>query len=201
VAGLDPNQSTLPNRVFLFPAETRWKVPHMSGTADYSVKERLRDGRELEIRALRPEDQADMLAAIGRTGTQSLQRRFFGAKRGFSDREIAFFMNIDFINHVALVALVAENERPTIAGGGRYIVVQPGRAEVAFLVVDGYQGLGIGSTLAGHLNGLARQSGLEELVADVLPENTAMLKLFKRLGFTPGPKREPQVIHLVLPLA
>ena len=33
-----------------------------------------------------------------------------------------------------------------------------------------------------------------------MPENTAMLKLFKRLGFTPGPKREPQVVHLVLPL-
>jgi ribosomal protein S18 acetylase RimI-like enzyme len=79
--------------------------------------------------------------------------------------------------------------------------VQPGRAEVAFLVVDGYQGLGIGSALARHLIGLARQSGLEELVADVLPENSAMLKLFKRLGFTPGPKREPQVIHLRLPLA
>jgi len=172
----------------------------MSGTAEYSVKERLRDGRELEIRALRPEDQADMLAAISRTGTESLRRRFFVTKRGFSDREIAFFMNIDFINHVALVALVAENGRPTIAGGGRYIVVQPGRAEVAFLVVDGYQGLGIGSALARHLAGLARQSGLEELVADVLPENTGMLKLFKRLGFTPGPKREPQVIHLVLPL-
>src|SRR5437879_7913490 len=105
-----------------------------------------------------------MLAAIGRTGTQSLQRRFFVAKRGFSDREIAFFMNIDFINHVALVAFVAENERRTIAGGGRYIVVQPGRAEVAFLVVDGYQGLGIGSALARHLAGLARQSGLEQLV-------------------------------------
>jgi ribosomal protein S18 acetylase RimI-like enzyme len=172
----------------------------MSGTADYSVKELLRDGRELEIRALRPEDQADMLAAIGRTGAQSLQRRFFVSKRGFSDREIAFFMNIDFINHVALIALVAENGRRIIAGGGRYIVVQPGRAEVAFLVVDGYQGLGIGSALARHLAGLARQSGLEELVADVLPENTAMLKLFKKLGFTAGPKREPQVVHLVLPL-
>ena len=172
----------------------------MSGTADYSVKERLRDGRELEIRALRPEDQADMLAAIGRTGTQSLQRRFFVAKRGFSDREIAFFMNIDFINHVALIALVAENGRRIIAGGGRYIVVQPGRAEVAFLVVDGYQGLGIGSALARHLAGLARRSGLEELVADVLPENTVMLKLFKKLGFTAGPKREPQIVHLLLPL-
>jgi ribosomal protein S18 acetylase RimI-like enzyme len=172
----------------------------MSGTAAYSVKERLRDGREVEIRALRPEDQADMLAAIGRTGAESLQRRFFVAKRGLSDREIAFFMNIDFVNHVALVAIVAENGRCTIAGGGRYIVVQPGRAEAAFLVVDGYQGLGIGSALARHLADLARQAGLEELVADVLPENTAMLKLFKRLGFRPGPKREPQVIHLVLPL-
>jgi ribosomal protein S18 acetylase RimI-like enzyme len=173
----------------------------MSGTAAYSVKEQLRDGREVEIRALRPEDQADMLAAIGRTGAQSLQRRFFVAKRGLSDREIAFFMNIDFVNHVALVAIVAENGRHTIAGGGRYIVVQPGRAEAAFLVVDGYQGLGIGSALARHLTELARQAGLEELVADVLPENTAMLKLFKKLGFRSGPKREPQVIHLVLPLA
>src|SRR5258708_4991893 len=134
VTRLDPNQSALPNPASLSShrglAETRWELPHMSGTADYSVKERLRDGRELEIRALRPEDQADMLAAIGRTGTQSLQRRFFVAKRGFSDRETAFFMNIDFINHVALIALVAENEGRTIVGGGRYIVVQPGRAEV-----------------------------------------------------------------------
>lgn len=172
----------------------------MSGTADYSVKEQLRDGRELEIRALRSEDQADMLAAIGRTSTPSLQRRFFAAKRGFSDREIAFFMNLDFTNHVALVALVTENGRRVIAAGGRYIVVQPGRAEVAFLVVDDYQGLGIGSALAPHLIRLARQSGLDGLVAEVLPENTAMQKLFKKLGFTPGPKREPRVIHLVLPL-
>jgi ribosomal protein S18 acetylase RimI-like enzyme len=172
----------------------------MSITPDYSVTERLRDGRELEIRALRPEDQADMLEAVGRTGTQSLQRRFFATKRGFSDREIAFFMNIDFVNHVALIALVTEDGRRVIAGGGRYIVVQPGRAEVAFLVVDDYQGQGIGSALTRHLIDLARRSGIEALVADVLPENTAMLGLFRRLGFAPGPKREPQVIHLVLPL-
>lgn len=172
----------------------------MPRTAAYSAKERLPDGRALEIRALQPEDETDMLAAVGRTGAQSLQRRFFAAKRGFSDREVAFFMNIDFINHVALVALVVENKRHTIAGGGRYIVVQPGRAEVAFLVVDGYQGLGIGSSLARHLAVLARRSGLGELTADVLPENIAMLRLFKRFGFTPGPKGGPQVIHLVLPL-
>jgi len=109
-------------------------------------------------------------------------------------------MNIDFADHVALIALVTENGRRVIAGGGRYIVVQPGRAEVAFLVVDDYQGQGIGSALTRHLVDLARRSGIEALVAEVLPENTAMLKLFKRLGFVPGPKREPRVVHLVLPL-
>ncbi len=56
----------------------------MKSLVSYSAAERLRDGREVEIRALRPEDKDDMLAAVGRTGTQSLQRLFFVVKRGFS---------------------------------------------------------------------------------------------------------------------
>ena len=42
-----------------------------------------------------------MLAAIGRTSMQSLQRRFFVPKKGFSEQEMAFFLNIDFEIHVA----------------------------------------------------------------------------------------------------
>jgi RimJ/RimL family protein N-acetyltransferase len=173
----------------------------MAGRADYSTVERLRDGRPIEIRALRPDDRAEMLAAIGRTSTQSLQRRFFAPKKGFSEQEMAFFLNIDFDNHVALVAQIAEDGHPAIAGGGRYIVVQPGKAEIAFMVVDAYQGQGIGTVLMRHLAALARDAGLKELVAEVLPENTAMLKVFKKFGFRPGSKREPQVVHLALQLA
>ena len=62
----------------------------------------------MEIRALRPEDQVDLLAAVDRTSAQSLYRRFFGAKRDFSEKEVDFFLNIDFTNHVALVAVVEE---------------------------------------------------------------------------------------------
>jgi RimJ/RimL family protein N-acetyltransferase len=162
--------------------------------------ERLRDGRRIEIRALRPDDREDMLAAIGRTSPQSIQRRFFAPKRGFSETEVAFFMNIDFDNHVALVAEIDEDGQSAIVGGGRYILVEPGRAEIAFVVVDAYQGQGIGATLMRHLAALARQAGLKELIADVLPENTAMLKVFNKFGFRPGSRREPQVIHLVLQL-
>jgi GNAT superfamily N-acetyltransferase len=51
-----------------------------------------------------------------------------------------------------LVAVVEEEGRRVIEGGGRYIVVQPGRAEVAFAVVDQYQGQGIGAALMGNLS-------------------------------------------------
>ena len=166
----------------------------------YRAVEHPRDGRQIEIRALRPDDESDMLAAIGRTSAQSLQRRFFVVKRGFSQKEIDFFMKIDFSNHVALVALADENGGPTIVGGGRYVVIEPGRAEVAFIVVDGYQGQGLGGHLMRHLAGIARDAGLTELTAEVLPENTAMRKVFSKFGFRPGPRREPQVIHLVMHL-
>ena len=88
-----------------------------------------------------------------------------------------------------------------IAGGGRFIVVQPGQAEIAFMVVDDYQGQGIGTILMRHLAALARDAGLKELIAEVLPENTAMLKVFRKFGFGTDSKREPRVVHLVLQLA
>ena len=167
---------------------------------NYAVTEQMRSGREVEIRALRPDDKDDMLAAVGRTGTQSLQRRFFVVKRGFSEKEIAFFMNIDFANHVALVALADEGGRKDIIGGGRYIITEPGYAEIAFVVVDDYQGQGIGTLLMRNLAVIARKAGLKALIADVLPENAAMRKVFSKFGFQARRGTDPQVLHLVLKL-
>jgi RimJ/RimL family protein N-acetyltransferase len=172
----------------------------MSELNHYSATERLRDGRDVEIRALRRDDKDDMLAAVSRTGMESMQRRFFAVKRGFSEKEIAFFMNIDFINHVALAALTEEDGRRVIIGGGRYIVVEPGQAEIAFVVIDAYQGQGVGTMLMRHLAGIAKAAGLKSLVAEVLQENVAMRKVFSKFGFKHGPRRGPQVVHLVLKL-
>jgi hypothetical protein len=97
----------------------------MSDLASYIAHERLRDGSAVEIRALRPEDEADMLAALEQTSAQSLQRRFFAMKRHFSDKERAFFMDIDFKDHVALVVLAEEAGRKVTVGGGRYVVFSP----------------------------------------------------------------------------
>jgi len=199
---LDPDQAAV--RKAALANEVHNRSPRgpavMPEAVEYSVHAHLRDERPITIRALRPDDRAGMLAAVGRTSMQSLQRRFFVPKKGFSEREMAFFLDIDFESHVAIVAEIAEDGRQVIIGGGRYIVVQPGQAEIAFVVVDAYQGQGIGTILMQHLAVLARGAGLDELVAEVLPENTAMLKLFKRFGFRPDAKGSPRVVHLTLQL-
>jgi GNAT superfamily N-acetyltransferase len=92
-----------------------------------------------------------------------------------------------------------EDGRAAIVGGGRYVVVESGQAEIAFIVIDSYQRLGIGAILVRHIVGLARAAGLKQLSADVLPENVAMLTVLGKFGFrTRG--MDPHVVHLTLPL-
>jgi RimJ/RimL family protein N-acetyltransferase len=152
----------------------------------------------IEIRALRPDDRESLLAAVGRTSDQSLYRRFFGFKRGFTDQEIDFYLNVDFVSHVALVAVLDEAGREVIVGGARYVMVQPGQAEIAFAVDDAHQGKGIGAALLRHLAALARVAGLSELIADVLPDNIAMLKVLGSSGFGMKTRRDSDATHVVL---
>ena len=173
----------------------------MQKSDKYSAIERLRDGRRLEIRALASEDRSDLIAAVARTSAESLRRRFFVPKRSFTDQETAFFLNVDFVNHVALVAVLEEGGRPVIAGGGRYIVMRPGEAEIAFAVVDQYQGQGIGKALMRHLATIAQTASLKRLSAEVLAENVPMLRLFEQSGLPMSTKREAEVLHVTLRLS
>jgi RimJ/RimL family protein N-acetyltransferase len=168
--------------------------------ATYPAVEALRGGRRAEFRALRPDDRADLMAAVGRTSADSFYRRFFGVRHEFTEREIASYLNIDFTGHVALVAVVEEGGRPTIVGGGRYVAVEPGKAEVAFAVVDEHQGQGIGAALLRHLAAIARGAGLREPIAEVLAENVPMPKAFERSGFGFSARHRPGVVHVALRL-
>src|SRR5579872_5790056 len=195
---LSHGQQMLPVRRFGWKKLSR--KPLMVDAAIYFVDETLRDGRPVTIRALRSDDRRAMLSAVRRVSSQSLYRRFFGPKRGFTEEETDFYVNVDFVTHVALVAVVDEGGREVIVGAGRYIVAEPGKAEMAFAIIDEYQGQGIGTALLRHLVLIARESGLQRLVAEVLHENAPMLTLFRKCGFSFQTSREAGVVHAVLEL-
>lgn len=172
----------------------------MEDYSHYSAVENLRDGRILEIRALRPDDREGLLAAVGQSSALSLYRRFFGSKRHFTDTEVAYFLNVDFTNHVALVATASDKGERVIVGGARYVVTRPGQAEVAVTVVDAYQGQGIGAALVRHLIDIARRSALTELTAEILRDNAPMLKVFERCGLPLSKSCEAEAVHVLLEL-
>jgi len=171
----------------------------MMDASKYSVIETLRDGGRVEIRALRASDREELLCAVARMSDESIYRRFFAPERHFSEREIESYLNIDFVSHVALVA-VSGAGCGVIVAGGRYITVEPGIAEVAFSVDDAYQRQGIGGLLMKHLTAIACQSGVRELLAEVLPMNAAMLRVFKKAGLEMTTHRAGGVLHIALRL-
>jgi GNAT superfamily N-acetyltransferase len=168
--------------------------------ASYFSEETLPNGNRIIVRALRSEDQNDLLAAVGQVSNQSIRRRFFGPRRHFTEAEISFFVNVDFSRHVALIALRAAQGKLTIVGGARYVVENQRQAEVALMVMDEYQGQGIGGLLLRHLIGIARARGVQEFVAMVLPDNAAMLKVFRKCGIPATVTRESGVMNVTLQL-
>jgi GNAT superfamily N-acetyltransferase len=94
-----------------------------------------------------------------------------------------------------------ENGRWAIVGAGRYVVIEPGTAEVAFGVVDEYQGQGIGAALMRNLSSIARRAGVNKLIAEVLASNGAMLRVFEKSGLQMNTRREGLVIHVTLTYA
>ena len=173
----------------------------MLDAANYSVTDRLRDGRT-SIRVLNRAMKRTCWRRLGGSARSPFHRCFMGAKRGFSDKERAFFLNVDFVNHVALVVVAKEGVRTRLDRGRRplYHAEKPGMAEVAFAVVDDYQGQGIGAVLLRHLAALAREAGLKEFTAEVLADNTPTPKVFERSGLKFSSKRSADGVHAVLQL-
>ncbi|MFT3816147.1 MAG: GNAT family N-acetyltransferase [Rubrivivax sp.] len=167
---------------------------------EYTATEHLRDGRAIEIRALQPSDREGRLAYMARTSDDARYRRFLTPTRSFDEQTIDFYVNVDFVRHVAITAVLHDGAEAVGLGGARYIVTEPGCASIAFLVGDAHQGLGIGTRLRHHLILIARDSGLARLTAEVLADNTPMLKVFERCGLPMAKRREPGLIRIAMDL-
>jgi len=177
----------------------------MTDTMNYSVQETLRNGLHVTIRAIRPDDRDALVAAFKELDERTVYLRFFGPKQEFSHRELTEATAVDFVRTVALVTCIKNGEGDKIIGAGRYIAFgnadPPDRAEVAFTVEEDYQGLGIAGMTLRHLTGIAKQKGIVQFHAEVLPENKGMLAVFNRSGFPVEMKYSEGLVHVTIFLA
>lgn len=152
----------------------------------------LRDGATMRIRPIRPTD-ADALQAfhVGQS-EESTYFRFFAPMRRLSDRDLTRLVTVDHHERVALVVVSGE----AIIAVGRYDRVDEAHAEVAFNVSDAHQGRGLGSVLLEHLAAAARERGVSVFVADVLPGNAKMIRVFQDAGYEVAQRYEDGVISL-----
>ncbi|HXO06443.1 MAG TPA: GNAT family N-acetyltransferase [Solirubrobacteraceae bacterium] len=143
----------------------------------------LADGTPLLLRPVSHEDRAGLAVLFARLTPESRHRRFLSPKRELTPRELAFFTDIDHVGHEAIVAL--DQRDGTIVGVARYVYAgdRAGVAELAVVVADDLQRLGIGTALVTRALRRARANGFALMTATTLRENRPARALVRRLGF------------------
>ena len=140
-------------------------------------------GIPYEIRPLTRADRDRLAAAFGRMSERSRLLRFLGPKPKLSGAELTYLTDIDHVTHEALAAV--DPDDGTIVGVARYAQDRdaPGTADVAFFVVDAWQGQGIGTALGRQLMERADANGIGRLTATTFADNRAARAVVRKLGF------------------
>ena len=140
----------------------------------------LRDGTQVRVRPIRPDDKAALAWGLGQLSEQSVYRRFLSPKPSFSSSELRYLTEVDGHDHVAFVA---ESVDGRLVAVGRWVrdLQEPTTAEAAIVVADHLQGLGLGSLLADLLAGEALRQDVERFSATMLSDNLPAQRLMTRL--------------------
>lgn len=157
--------------------------------AQYITEWRTCDGLEVLLRPIKPEDEPleqEMFASLDR---ETIRMRLLGPVNDIRSHEwLIRFCNIDYYRHIAIIAEITEDGKRRMIGVGRLAMTPDfDSAEFALLVHDQYQRKGLGYRLLRMLIDIGREKGLEEISGEMLSENTKMLKLAMKLGFTSRP--------------
>jgi acetyltransferase len=138
----------------------------------------------LQIRPIKPDD-ADLFVELFKSlSPSSVYLRFFQHIKELSPEMIAMLTQTDYDRHMALVAIDLSTTEEKMLGAAR-IIADPDitQSEFSIMIGDQWQGQGIGEQLLIYLLKVAKKQGINKLWGTVLPENTHMLRLGKKLGF------------------
>ena len=164
----------------------------------YSVKDTLKNGTAVTIRAARPDDRERLISAFEKLDPETVYRRFFEYKEALTDADLERATQADFDRRVVLLVTIGTGADEIVIGGASYTAFNAPdgvrSAEVAFIVEEDYQGQGVASRLLRHLAEIARSKGIARFEAEVLADNRGMIAVFARSGLPLQEQREDGVV-------
>lgn len=142
----------------------------------------MRDGRVALVAPLHVDDRGRFLSGLQRLSAESLYKRFMTPVERFSESQLRYLLEVDHRNHEALLAV--DEDGGEAVGVARFVRLPdaPDAAEAAVIVVDDWQGHGLGKALSRLLADRARELGVRRLEAMLLVENEPMMALLESLG-------------------
>jgi RimJ/RimL family protein N-acetyltransferase len=163
---------------------------------------RFRDGTEVAIRPIRPDDGPRISAAYRLLSPESRYARFLAAKPNLTSSEVEYLVDVDPANHVALVATLARDPE-RIVGVARFVRLpdDPRVAEFAVVIGDQWQGQRLASELLRRLARQAPAYGIDRVRATMLADNERAHRLLNGLAGPRSLRRRGPVDELEIDLA
>jgi acetyltransferase len=168
---------------------------------EYTETVQLSDGMGIRLRAIRPEDEPAWKDLIRRSSTQSLWQRFRYLFKEATHEMAARFCFIDYDRELALCAELILGNEPLLVAVAR-LVADPDHetGDYGVLVADDFQHRGLGSLLTEKCVEIGRRWGLQRMMGETTANNLAMIRIFRKLGFTVELSADPQTVLARLPL-
>ena len=137
-------------------------------------------GARVLIRPIEPGDKDRLVTGLRQLSDESIRKRFLAAKPRFTRSELRYLTEVDGSNHIALVAVLADDPDQLVAVA-RCVRLTDRRstAEMAIVVGDPWQGQGLGRELAHRLADAARAAGVRRFAATMLGDNEAARRLMR----------------------
>ena len=159
----------------------------------------LKNGTQVSFRSIRPTDEPHIRDLVYDLSQETIHYRYMSTQKRFTHRQIQDFVYIDHRKDVAIVGVVPEAHGEQIIAVGRYYLNEKNnKAEVAFVIRDGWQRNGIGSFMFRHLLVIARRNGISGFTAEILRDNRPMQAIFNHSGFKVMSRMEEGVYSVVI---
>ncbi len=148
----------------------------------------LKNGRAVLLRPIKPEDEPLWIDMFKSLSSSSIYQRFFKVIKDITHEQIARYCNIDYAREMSIVAELSEGDRRRMIGVASIITDRkkhrPKEGEIAVIVADEFQGLGLGTKLIDYIIEIAEDMGIDTLKALILADNSKAIDIVRRMGFT-----------------